>query len=205
MTRINRWFDDFDEATKDAYQWFGHFISFYASVEGQCHVLFRRYAGVPEPVARAISGGMRLADLLPILSVVIEKSNMATERKQDFTDCLEQLKHLTALRHRLVHRGFEQIPGVISDGMGEFSSTNVLTAKARESIEILRFKLDDIQAAAKDSLRIYTRMQFITIDVPTDKFRRMLSKEFEEAVYGPWSYKPVQPSKPNQEHRNTRQ
>ena len=150
-------------------------------------------------------GGMRFADLLPILSVIIERSKMATERKDDFNECLDQLKHLTALRHRLVHRGFEQIPGQITDGMGQFTSTNVMTAKARESIEILRFQLDDIRAAAKDCLRIYTRLQFITIDMPTQDFRRMLSKEFEEAVYGPWSYRPVQPSRPNQEPRNTHQ
>lgn len=190
---IEQWIDNAGDGNKETTRWFGHFVAFYADVEGQCHILFRRYCGVKEKVARSIAGGMRLADLLSILSAVIAESDMADHGKQDFALCVAQLNHLTALRHRLVHRGFQPATGIIARGMGQFTSSNVLTAKARESIEALTFYVDDIKAAAKDCLRIHTRMQFMTID--DSNFRQTLDPLFAQELYGSWFYKPLQPEK----------
>lgn len=190
---IEQWIDNAGDGNKETTRWFGHFVAFYADVEGQCHILFRRYCGVKEKVARSIAGGMRLADLLSILSVVIAESDMADHGKQDFPLCIAQFNHLTAVRHRLVHRGFQPASGIIAKGMGQFTSSNVLTAKAKESIEALHFYVDDIKAAAKDCLRIHTRMQLMTIDDPD--FRRILEPHFAQELYGPWFYKPLQPEK----------
>jgi len=190
---LEEWIDNAGDGNKQASRWFGQFIAFYADVEGQCHILFRRHCGIKEKVSRSISGGMRLADLLPILSVVIAESDMAAHGKEDFPLCIEQLNHLTAFRHRLVHRGFSKAQGLISGEMGNLTSSNVLTAKARESMEVLEFHVNHIKAAAMDSLRIHTRMQFMTIDQPN--FRQTLTQPFEQELYGPWLYKPVQPKK----------
>jgi hypothetical protein len=191
---IEQWIENAGDSNTQASRWFGHFVAFYADVEGQCHVLFRRYCGVKEKVARSIAGGMRFVDLLQILSVIIAESDMADHGKQDFPLCIEQLNHLTAFRHRLVHRGFQRAPGIIAGVMGKFTSSNVLTARARESMETLNFHVDDIKAAAKDCLRIHARMQFMTIDDPNP--RTLLEKPFfDEALYGPWFYKPLQPKK----------
>lgn len=190
---IGQWIDNAGENNKQTSRWFGHFVSFYADIEGQCHVLFRRYCGVNERVARSIAGGMRFADLLSVLSVVIAESDMSDHGKQDFHICVEQLNHLTKLRHGLVHRGFQRAPGIIDGGMGNFTSSNVLTAKARESMESLKFHIDDIKAAAKDCLRIHTRMQLMTIGNPG--FHQTLDKSFAQELYGPWLYKPLQPEK----------
>jgi len=201
---VEAWIDGFDDEQKLAMRWLGQFISFYAQVEGFCHVLFRRYCGVKANVARAITGGARLADLLPMLAVVIESSDMGEAGKKDFVVCIEQLNHLTAFRHRLVHRGIEQSLGLINKVMGQFHSSNVLTAKAKESIEILRFQRHDLEAAATDCLRIYTRMQFMTLESEKQSARSLLQKDFEQALYGPWLYKPLQPEKPHQPRRKTR-
>jgi hypothetical protein len=142
-----------------------------------------------------------LSDLISVLSVAIQSSDLPDIAKKEFALCMDQFGHLTALRHRLVHRGIEQSPGIINREIGQFHSSNVLTAKAKESIEILRFQRSDIEAAAKDCLRIYSRMQFMTLETERKSIRSVLEKDFAQELYGPWFYKPIQPDKP---HKKTR-
>jgi hypothetical protein len=201
---FENWADDFSEELVTFLRWFGHFISLYASIESDCHVIFRRHANVTEDIARAITGGMRVSDLLPVVALLVEKSEMNKEDKRDFKECVEQLDHLTMFRNRLIHRGFRRSEGIIDAAMGKFISTNALTAKSREAIETLRFDLDDIKAAAKDCYRIHIRLQVLghAEGKPAPSF---FPENWQRAIYGPWLYKPVQPEKRKSPPRSPRQ
>jgi hypothetical protein len=128
-------------------------------------------------------GGMRLSDLTAVLGRVIELSKSIEQFfKDDFRDCMKQLDHITALRNRLIHRG-------ATSHYGHFMSTNALTAKTRESIEILRFQLDDLKAATADCNRMAFRIHLLG-------FRdHGQSEDWEKSLYAPWQYKPLQPTK----------
>jgi hypothetical protein len=201
------WFDrTFDDRDRQALLAFGHFVTAYADIESWCHVMFRRYSGIPGNVARAIAGGARFSDLLQILQVVIQDDiKLSDDDKAEFRLCLDQLNHLTALRHRLIHRGgFRQRSlGENGSQASEFVSHNALTAKARQSAEVLHFGIHDIKSAAWDCARIHSRLQLMGIPGGTRAAKDLLEPAFRELTYGPWFYKPVQPEKPVQRPRKT--
>lgn len=68
-------------------------------------------------------------------------------------------------------------------------------------METLDFQVNDIKAAAKDCLRIHTRMQIMTIDHPN--VLELMDKPYAQELYGPWFYKPLQPEKLSAKPRKT--
>ncbi|HKZ03349.1 MAG TPA: hypothetical protein VJ180_13980 [Pyrinomonadaceae bacterium] len=164
----------------------GEFVCLYANVETACHSTFHFQSGLSERVAKAMVGGMRLSDLIGVLSRVIELSNsLAQFFKEDFKACVTQFDHITALRNRLIHRGAQA-------RYGEYVSTNSLTAKTRESVDILKFRLDDLKAASDDCSRIAFRIHLVNFGGDHGQ-----PSDWERSLYAPWRYKPVQPKKTN--------
>jgi len=176
---------------KDANELFsalGEFICIYATTETSWHMCLDRSLYPLNPaISRAMAGGMRLGDLTGVLSRVIAMGDLPDERKREFRECLTHFDHITAFRNRLIHRG-------ATPSYGRFVSSNSLTAKARESVEVLRFSLRDLRAAADDCYRIHVRLMYLWGDNEL-----VLSGSGRQRMYGPWRYKPLQPIKPGAE------
>lgn len=176
------------------YRHLGEFVCEYARLEVFCHFTFHKQCGLDREVAQSIAGGMRLVDLIGALNRVIELGNLSGVQKDDFRLCMAQLAHITAFRHRLIHRGARAYEG-------SFVSSNSAIAKSPEGREVLRFNVDDVKAAAADCSRITWRLHLIN----DPHFRDLISDSRWEELTGPWLYKPVQPRKSNQPHPKARQ
>jgi hypothetical protein len=168
----------------------GYFICQYAGVERMVHTLFHALSGIKQNVAKAIIGGMRFTDVLQMLTRIVDLGELTAEDKSRFHDCVDQINQISTFRHALIHRGG-------FSGPTEIISSNAITAKSQEVVEIWRFTAADIEAAGDDSHRIALKLW---VSVAPDS-RRMLPTELLELIDEPWRYKPVRPEKPNPQPR----
>jgi hypothetical protein len=152
---------------------FGEFICNYAKVEQTLHLTFDGLCGLHRRVARAMMGNARIADLQSVLTRIVDMHpTLKPEAKADYHLCIDQLNKITTL----------------------ITSTNELIAKSAEAVEILTLHIDDLAAAAHDCSSINIRLMLIL----RGDLKSQFDADAQAALYEPWRYKPVQPSRPYQ-------
>lgn len=170
----------------DLYRRLGEFICRYAELESACHAMFDSISGLSRPVARSIMGNARFSDLVSTLTKLVEVGQFSKSQKVDFLCCIDQLNALTQLRNKLVHRG--------ATAKGEeITSTNLITAKSREAVEILRLHISDLENASSDLMRLHWRLLLVISPDILDK----LDAPFLQRLSEPWDYRSVQPGRSN--------
>jgi len=169
----------------------GNLIVHYVGVERMVHMLFHMFSGIPQVIGQTIIGGMRFADVLNIVSKLVDLSSLTDEGKAEYVKCVEQINHISQFRHALIHRGG-------FSGPEDITSSNAITAKSPEAVEIWRFTVDDINAAARDAHALVLKLWLITSPSMAEA---NLLKELIDGIREPWRYKPVRPEKPNQPPR----
>jgi len=175
------------------YERLGEFICNYAKVEQACHLMFDQMSGLSREVSRAIMGGStRLADLVSVLTRIVDLSGIEQERKNEYHICIDHLNAITKLRHGLIHRG-------ASLAGEEIRSSNELIARSKDGVEILKLHVDDLKAAAQDLYYMELRLLYVMYPDLKDRLGAFASK-----IFGPWQFKPVQPDKPFQLPRKVR-
>jgi len=168
----------------DLYRRLGEFICRYAELETACHVMFDYFSGLRREIARSIMGGARLVDLISALTKVIEVGTLSEPQKAEFRVCVDHLNVLTQLRHKLIHRG-------ATAKREDITSTNLLTAKSRETVEVLRLHISDLEHANSDLLRLHLRLVLLM----SPDVRQKFDADFLQRLFKPWEYKPVRPQR----------
>lgn len=177
----------------ELYYHIGLFVCQYAGVERAVHTMFHFLSGLQQPVAKAMIGGMRLGDILNIIVHVIQHTGQISQEQRDiFRDCFEQLNHITTFRNTLIHRGAFANPQ-------DIISTNAITARSPEAVEIWRFQLKDVLNAAEDSHCIAIKLLGVTFP----GMIQLLPAHEQARLALPWRYKPLRPEKSPQAPRST--
>ncbi len=180
---------------KDApyYAHHGRFVQRYTGVESALHLMFRHVLGSGDETGRAISGGMRLADVINTTKRLMKTRNLPVAQQDDFKAITDHLGEITKLRDFLVHRS-SYFDGRI------VTSTNETTSKSVDDIQVLKLNIKDIDGAANDCARVMFRIAALiwgpNHGLPPEAVQNMLE---------PWSYKHRQPETPNRVSRSNPQ
>jgi len=167
------------------YKAFGEFILWYARVENTVHALFRHCTGMPEDVARVISGGMRISDVMGITKRLAKVREFDENTQAEIENVFTQMNEISKLRDVLIHRGGEYVAGHIT-------STNLATVRFKEDWEVVRLKIDDISDAKADCVRLYVRL-----DSLIDPAFYWTNPDAMKWLLQPWRYKHRPPDTPN--------
>jgi hypothetical protein len=163
----------------------GRMIAFYARAEASVHMLARHFSGLPEAKARAVFGGMRLADLTDRIRQMMRIDGVPDKTYKEVDACLVQLGTVANERHKLVHRSV--------DYAGEYLTvSNIFTAKSFAAIERTSFSDRDLKNMSVDCGCIFLRLiAVITPDAPHNQ-----DPEVQALAHAPWRYKPSPPTSP---------
>jgi hypothetical protein len=173
-----------DREEAPMYLAFGKFIHHFAVMESQFHVFFDKLSGLKESVSRAIVSGEPLSRITSLCNRIVQAINWEQERKNRFQCVVDQVNAISDFRNTLVHRGVGWYKQAVV-------STNRLTAKSIESVEYLRFSVDDMNAASYDAIHI--GIEIFAIHDPN-----LLSgypQRWLELIREPWLYKRIAPDK----------
>jgi hypothetical protein len=165
---------------------FGRFIHWYARVEAETHGVFEWCSDFTRNEARAITGGMRLADIMSITKrLVIFRKN--ADAQKEIESLYTQLATVSQLRDLLIHRG--------ADAIGDTAYiTNVHTARTKADWEILDVKISEIKDAADDCARIWIRIRELIDPDPKSAYA---DGDAAKWLAQPWRYKHRQPKFPH--------
>lgn len=174
-------------ADDDAYYIaFGRFIHWYARVEAATHGVFEWCTDLTRDEARAITGGMRLADIMSTTKrlAIFRKS---ADAQKEIEYLYSQLATVSQLRDLLIHRG--------ADAIGDTAYiTNIHTARTKADWEILDVKISEIKDAADDCARIWVRIRELIDPDPNSAYAHGDAAEW---LARPWRYKHRQPRFPH--------
>lgn len=84
---------------------FGHFLSMYSDIEARMQEVLRHFAGVTEPIAKAIFSGTRTDGARKFIRRIADATNWPEERKKEWDKIFAQLGEIQFLRNQLVHYG----------------------------------------------------------------------------------------------------
>jgi hypothetical protein len=174
----------------------GNFVCHFAGLENMVHMMFHAFSGISQANGRVIIGGMRFADILIIVTKLVDSSTLSAKQKSEYRACVDQINHLAKFRHVLIHRGG-------STGPGKSRSTNAITAKTPESVEVWEFTVSDIDAAAHDAHQIAYKL-WLRLIAPQQEIV-FPANVMQPALDAPWRYKPLQPKRPHQRPRKAPQ
>jgi hypothetical protein len=179
---------------KSHYEALGRFIAAFATAESALHVIARKLSGLSDDKARAIFGGMRLADITDRIRhfMNLDRANGTADDAMfsDIEACLEQLGHISSHRHNIVHRGATYFGGA-------FIVTNSMIAKTLASIESEAVSEKTLRHMALDCSIIFLRLlQTGKLTVKNDQWLTLLRQR-------PWLYKPPPPKPRNPKRRGS--
>ena len=126
-----------DDIAEIQYKEIGRFVALYSQIETMVRSVYYRYCGVDDEVGRAITGGMRLIDIIASVKRVIIVKQFDQQMYDSIESIFRDLSELAKFRDKLVHRQWN----VIGD-MSELS--NVGTAKANHLIEVEKISPKEI-------------------------------------------------------------
>ncbi len=162
----------------------GRFVHAFAKAESMTHFSFSVYAKLDSEVARAIKGGMRLKELMPLIRRLMELNGYGEEDKAEVKDLFEQFNRISILRDTLLHRGAD----VMTDGT--LHSSNAATARAKDHEQVSIYEIEDLHAAIGDLQRISLRV-LATASGQRDEFKGVcLTAPGAPGLFGPWLYTP---------------
>ena len=164
------------------YVHFGRFINQFARTELAAHLFFRTQTGMSDEMARAISGGNRMKDIISLTKRLLLAKKIPASEFLELEHLFTQVGVIALLRDVLVHRA----PSLEGD---EIMTTNHATAKSLESVEVLRVNLRDIQNATEDLYAIFFRLS----DLARPEIEIMELEGVREHAAAPWRYKRQQP------------
>jgi len=156
-------------------------------------MIFYKYSGLKDEAGRAVSGGMRLIDVMAMTKRLI----IARKLDQQIYDHLDQLfievSKFSAYRDKVIHRQW------MPEGTKkEVSILNLVSAKSSSSIE------EDV--VAPEELRSkYRELQMLLIYLYTHTLTKKQWKHYVRKGYAvseaPWFDKPGPPAKSPQQPR----
>jgi len=176
---------------KTTFEALGHFIATFASAESAVHLVARKISGLSDEKARIMYGGMRLKDVTDRVRQFINVDDADQSLRIEIDQCLTQLGHIAAKRHNLVHRGGSYF-------QGKLISTNSLTARSLNAIEVEHFDEDQLNDMAADCRSIFLRL--VSIADPKGSDPKLIAG----LKARPWLYKHDPPKAPRQQHRKDR-
>ncbi|MEX2166673.1 MAG: hypothetical protein WD852_06585 [Methyloceanibacter sp.] len=168
------------EFTKDSdeanYAEFGWFITAFAHAEAAVHMLARRLSGMSDEKARAVFGGLKLADLMDRVSAMMRIDKADAASIEEVKACFQQFRLIGERRNKLVHRSthFES----------HFIVTNALTSKSLPA-EVDFVHINELKAMHNDCLAIFIRLR--SVPALSQKLKRVVSEVKNSA----WRYKPA--------------
>jgi len=121
----------------------GHMIHWYAQAEMAVHFLFWTIVGTDPRESKLICAGMRLVDVMQILRRIIRLNKLPRETAIEVKYVLDQLAEIAKFRDYVIHRGVDDPQQIFS-----LISSNILTARFNEDVEVFRFRAfsDQIEA-----------------------------------------------------------
>ncbi len=84
---------------------FGHFMSIFSDIEARTQETLRHFAGVTQPVAKAIFSGTKADSAIGLIKRIGEATGWPPARLAEWKDITTQFGHLNFLRNQLVHHG----------------------------------------------------------------------------------------------------
>lgn len=184
---------------KEYFECLGLFAHQFARTESALHFEFVIYSGIPQPLARIWTGGMRLVDLMKATRQMIEANEWEASTKSEMNTLLQQLNTISRLRNQLLHRGAKLEAGGLV-------STNDASYRKREDREVYKFVVQDLKDATRDLRCIEIRLFKLHWDFSDDEtipqniredMKRLERQEIGE-LFGTWRYRAVQPEAPDQ-------
>jgi len=174
----------------------GRFAHQFAMVEALLHFKFIIYAGIPQKIARMLTGRMALGDLSGAIKKMVEINGWDEKLRTELDVLLEQINAISLFRDRILHRG----ANIDED---TYVSTNEATYRMSEDLEVLKFNIDDLRHAIRDlrciNLRLFrlgSHLEEMMSPMNLESMHRQIRNEVGE-LFGPWQYKYVQPDTPN--------
>jgi hypothetical protein len=181
--------DEYEAKQRILFEILGRFTHAYAITEGFIHVAFRKISKIPDDVARAITGGQRVKDIIPALKLVAKIHKYPSADISEIEAIFSQFNIISRLRDKIVHRGAQPFGD-------EFRVSNLFTIKKAEDFELLRFNGEHVKNAIADLGRIMMRVTIVS-----SPERLTFDAAQRKAIYGAWLYKPPEPRTPNRKSR----
>jgi hypothetical protein len=167
----------------------GEFALSFSALEKFFHIIFDRLSGFERKISRAVAGGMRLPDLINLLSRLYQARETDQQYLDEFKILIQQIDDISKFRHKLIHVGVGGVdPNLIS--------ANPTAAKTLEPVEYWKFQLADIKAATSDIERIIMRLQMLTsLNFSIAHLVDYVGGRAD--LYAPWRYKRIEPTRPS--------
>lgn len=168
----------------------GRFITGYAGLENQVRALFNHFAQMPGELGMAISGGMRLIDVMASVKRVMLARGLDQQLYDTVDRLFDRIAELSVFRDKLVHRQWR----ISQDG--SVVLTNEGTAKSR-------FLVVSEAISVQEIIDRYYSISYILMDtVPLFLSARDWEKaepELRKSFACPWFDNPTGPAVPPQQ------
>lgn len=164
----------------------GFFCSRWAALEVQLFIVVSHYAGVTQPIGRAIFAGMRARDLMSALDRIAVNTQMEESRHEHLKYIAAQIATLNTMRDRLVHNSNL---GVVSSGTEGWQVTNAFKSQLPSAVYSHFITFKDIDLMRKDCERATGLLLQHSLGIPSP-FKAPVE---EDPALATWLYKSPQP------------
>lgn len=165
----------------------GRFTHAYSTAESVLHLSFHKFTGLELEMAHIIKDRLGAGKLMGVVKEIMPFTELEEKDQATVVECIQQLEHITAFRHRVIHRGARATDD------GKLVATNLPSMKSMEGFETTTFTLLDIKNAIEDLDCLTLKLVRISLIESGESSNPAI----EAALLAPWRYKPVQVQKPN--------
>jgi hypothetical protein len=140
------------EKTTNYFRSLGEFMTIFSSVEVNLQMAVWEFAGLSEPVAKAILPSLRIEMAMSTINRIADTQSWNAEKRAELEDMFWHLGEINKLRNDILHYG------AAMDGSEWITVTNKAFAHVPNKVRTLRISSTTLKEATLDLVKIQTHL-----------------------------------------------